>query len=124
MHLKKNFFFNDPISLKKKPDTDLSRDKIIKILFYFISSSKSYPSKFAKWTKELVPPIHTYINNWSLQPFRYDYDLASYSTYVVCVNFIHKYRGNCSLNLTLNDRFLRNFSWHFCSFSQFLQEIC
>ena len=34
--------------------------------------------------------IHTYINNWSLQPFRQDYDLASHTSYVVCVNFIHE----------------------------------
>ena len=31
--------------------------------------------------------IHTYIHNWSLQPFSQDYDLVSHATYVVCVNF-------------------------------------
>ena len=35
--------------------------------------------------------IHTYIN-WSLQPFSQDYYLVSHTTYVVCVNFIHKWR--------------------------------
>ena len=34
----------------------------------------------------------TYIHNWSLKPFSQDYDLASHTTYVVCVNFIHKWR--------------------------------
>ena len=29
-----------------------------------------------------------YIHNWSLQPFSQDYDLVSYTTYVVCVNFL------------------------------------
>ena len=39
------------------------------------------------------PPLtHTYIHNWSLQPFSQDYELVSYTTYVVCVNFIHKWR--------------------------------
>ena len=33
---------------------------------------------------------HTYIHNWSLQPFSQDYDLASHTTYVVCVNFMHE----------------------------------
>ena len=33
---------------------------------------------------------HTYIHNSSLQYFSQDYDLASYTTYVVCVNFIHE----------------------------------
>ena len=34
----------------------------------------------------------TYIHNWSLQPFRQDYDLVSHTTNVVCVNFIHEWR--------------------------------
>ena len=29
---------------------------------------------------------------WSLQPFSQYYDLASHTNYVVCVNFIHKWR--------------------------------
>ena len=33
------------------------------------------------------------IHNWLLQPFSQDYDLASHTTYVVCVNFIHKWRN-------------------------------
>ena len=35
---------------------------------------------------------HTYTHNWSLQPFSQDYVLASHTTYVMCVNFIHKRR--------------------------------
>ena len=38
-----------------------------------------------------VYPI-IYIHNWSLQSFSQDYDLASHTTYVVCINFIHKWR--------------------------------
>ena len=34
----------------------------------------------------------TYKDNWSLQPFSQDYDLASHTTYVVCGNFIHEWR--------------------------------
>ena len=33
-------------------------------------------------------------------------DLVSHTTYVVCVNFIHKCRGTYSLKSTPNDRFL------------------
>ena len=36
--------------------------------------------------------IRTHIHNWSLQPFSQAYDLASHDTYVVCVNFIYKWR--------------------------------
>ena len=36
--------------------------------------------------------LHTYIRNWSLQPFSQDSDLASHTIYVVCVNFIHEWR--------------------------------
>ena len=32
------------------------------------------------------------IHNWPLQTFSQDYGLASHTTYVVCVNFIHKWR--------------------------------
>ena len=34
----------------------------------------------------------TYIHNWSLKPFSQDYDLASHTTHIVCVNFIHEWR--------------------------------
>ena len=35
---------------------------------------------------------NTYVYNWSLQPFSQDFDLASRTTYVVCVNLIHEWR--------------------------------
>ena len=35
-----------------------------------------------------------YIYNWSLQHFTQDYDLVSYVTYIVCVNFIHKWQDS------------------------------
>ena len=50
-----------------------------------------------------------YIHNWLLQPFSQDYGLASHSTHVVCINFIHEY----SLTSTPNDKFLRNLFWQF-----------
>ena len=31
------------------------------------------------------------IHNWSLQHFSQDYHLASYATYVMCINFIHEW---------------------------------
>ena len=46
--------------------------------------------------------IRTYISR--------DYGLTSYTTHVVCVNFIlYMSGGTYSLTSTLNDRFLRNF---------------
>ena len=37
---------------------------------------------------------YNYIHNWSLQPFSQDYDdLASHTTYVMCINFIHEWRN-------------------------------
>ena len=51
--------------------------------------------------------IHTYIHNWSLQPFSQDYSLASH-THVACVNF-YVIGGTYSLTSALNDGFLRNF---------------
>ena len=50
----------------------------------------------------------TYIYNWSLQPFRQDYGLASHTTLVVCVKFVLQ----CSLTSTRNDRFI--YSQSFC----------
>ena len=37
--------------------------------------------------------VHTYIHNWSLQPFNQDYDLVSHTAYVVCINPIHHWRA-------------------------------
>ena len=61
---------------------------------------------------------HTYIHNWPLQPFSQDYCfLVSHTTYVVWVNFIHKWS-------TPNDRFF--FEKHFmailCSCQSFCQK--
>ena len=35
---------------------------------------------------------HTYIHNWSLQPFSQDFGLASHTAHVACVNFIRDWR--------------------------------
>ena len=42
--------------------------------------------------KVILNIIHTYIHNWSLQPFSQDYGLASYTTHVVFVNFMCEWR--------------------------------
>ena len=39
-----------------------------------------------------IQKMHTYIYNWSLQPFSQDYVLASHTTHVVCVNYIREWR--------------------------------
>ena len=36
--------------------------------------------------------IYTCIHSWPLQSFSQHYDLASHTTHVVCINFIHKWR--------------------------------
>ena len=55
-------------------------------------------------------------------------DLVSHTTYVVCVNFIHKWRYLQFLKPTPNDKniffFFRNFSWQFYLLSEVLSEIC
>ena len=51
-------------------------------------------------------------------------DLASHTTYVVCANFIHKWRD---LQFKVNSErqiFLRHFSWQFYMLSELLPEIC
>ena len=52
--------------------------------------------------------IHTYIIGHYSHSVRI-IDLVSHTTYVVCVNFIYKWRA---LLFTVDDR-LRNFSWQF-----------
>ena len=52
--------------------------------------------------------MHTYIRNWSLQPFSQDYDLAFHTIYVVCVNFIHEWR-NPQFKVDRTTDFLTNF---------------
>ena len=50
-------------------------------------------SAFTAAVKSLMNNIH----NWPLQAFSQDYDLASYTTYAVCINFIREW-----LNLQSN----------------------
>ena len=47
---------------------------------------------FKAFSKGVWRSRFTYIHNWSLQHFSKDYDLASRTTYVVCVNFMHDWR--------------------------------
>ena len=51
-----------------------------------IEKKKKYFDHFQK------PYILIHIHNWALQPFIQDYDLASHTSYSVCVNFIHDWR--------------------------------
>ena len=68
---------------------------------------------------------HTYIHNWVLQPFSQDYDLASYITHVVRINFIREW-----LDVQFNvDSERQIFFKKICHFrfplvSEFLPEIC
>ena len=44
------------------------------------------------WTALVLECSLTYIHKWSLQHFNQDFDLASHTTYVVCINFRHEWR--------------------------------
>ena len=76
------------------------------------------------------------------QPFSLDYTLASHTTFVVYVNFIHEWRDQktrtqtltvayllinrrtYSLKSTINDRCLKSYSWQFYLSSELLRESC
>ena len=57
------------------------------------------------------------------QPFSQNYDLASHTTCVVCVNFMREWRDSVQLTSTLNKRFLRHFMASFYLLSEFLPQI-
>ena len=72
---------------------------------------------------QTIYTIHIYyanIHNWSLQPFSHIIGLVSHTTYVVCVNFIHKWRDLQFKVGSERPIFLRNFSWQFYLLSEFL----
>ena len=78
---------------------------------------------YGEWS--LYPFVHTYIHNWSLQPFSLDYDLVIPSTtYFVFVLILYMSGGG--LKLIPDSRFLRNFSMAILLYflSVFLLEIC
>ena len=52
----------------------------------------------------------------SLVGLHQDYDLASHATYVVCINFIHKWRDLIFKVDSEHDRYLRRFPWQFYLF--------
>ena len=76
-------------------------NKVVEAWLRFCFWSKSHShQRCGNWCVILVPKpllvlpqfcafltnyMYTYIQNWPLQPFSQDYDLASYSTPVVCV---------------------------------------
>ena len=83
-------------------------------LYWFMSSLySSFDDVLSLKTK--------YIHNWSLQRFNQVYDLASHTTYVVYINFIHEWQDSQS---TPNDWFLKSFSWQFYLLSEFFPKFC
>ena len=50
-------------------------------------------------------------------------DLVSYTTYVVCVNFIHKWR-DLQFKVDSEQQIWETFHGNFIYFSEFLPEIC
>ena len=63
-------------------------------------------------------------HNWSLKSFNQDYDLASHTIYVVCINFIHEWRDLQFKVDSERQIFWETFSCQFFYlFSEFLPEI-
>ena len=72
----------------------------------------------------IMTGLNTCIHNWPLQPFSQDYDLASDTIHVACVNFIRGCRDlQQQFKSTSNSRFLRNF-FMAGLFTEFSPEIC
>ena len=67
-----------------------------------------------RWQKnsDLATNLHTYIIG-HYNPSVRIIDLVSHTTYVVCVNFIHKWRDLQFYSRLRTTDFLRNFSWQF-----------
>ena len=89
----------------------------------FVGKCLVYTYQYRK-QKSNAKVFSTYIHNWSLQPLVRIIDLVSHITYVVCVNFIHKWRDPTVYGRLRTTDFLRNFSWQFYLRSEFLPEIC
>ena len=69
----------------------LSQFNMVACHYWWHSKQKSMKKINKKNGKHLDNmETRTNVHNWSLQPISQDYDLASRTTYVVCINFIHK----------------------------------
>ena len=67
-----------------------------------------------------------YIYIWPFQFFSEGYDLASHNNYVVCVNFMHKWRG-LQFKVDVERQIFENsisIQFNFYLLSEFLSEIC
>ena len=68
--------------------------------------------------RKVIDYIHTYIIG-HYNPSVRIIDLVSHTTYVVCVNFVHKWR-HLQFKVDFERQiFLRNFSWQFYLLSEF-----
>ena len=76
-----------------------------KLLFLLITKIYIMSAK-----KVVFFPCNAYIYNWPLQFFSQDYGLASHSTRVVCLNFIHELQN---LQLNVDSEHLGNFLGNF-----------
>ena len=80
------FWVPNTVILFINVSTKLKMDFIRKDDFFWQNCAVS------RWL-QFITFIHTYLHNWSLQPFSQVYDQASHITYVVCVNFIYEWRN-------------------------------
>ena len=78
--------------------------RVHQITFFWKILKKKTTEYFLKFLFLFESTIHTYIIG-HYNPSVRIIDLVSYTTYVVCVNFIHKWRNLHSLKSTPNYRF-------------------
>ena len=92
--------------------------KFLRTLIAFLNGKSKSAETCGKHTH-----LYIYLHNWSLQSFSQDYDLASHTTNVACVNFIHEQR-DLQFKSIPSDRFSGNSLQQFYLLSEFLPEIC
>ena len=69
-------------------DTSCARGTNLPLKLPVTAKDKWYPTVYIVGYQD---NIDTYLLNWSLQPSRQDYNLASDINHVVCINFIHEW---------------------------------
>ena len=92
------YISSEPYSLKSTPNDKFLRNssgqfyllsEFLPEIYWEESAEEIFFSYFILLEMRDLTYKHTYILNWPLQLSSQDYGLASHTTHVVCVNFIH-----------------------------------
>ena len=67
--------------------------------FVCLNSRLQIETKLGLHITTVLAHVHTYVHNWSLQPFSQDYSLVFHVTHVVCINFISEWRDPSQFNV-------------------------